>query len=182
MKDLSHGSREWQLQCYRLLAILSEINRYTFGKRQRYILLSKSVAILKPSPQQARVKALLVQAGSATRVLVFEEATLLVAELLLDATDLGDEETVDVDVVFFLEVVDVFIEDVAFVDVFCVDVVLPEDETFFVVVVDTALRSSAAAAKSGGRIEPSAHVAKTTRVRKLFILYDKLQGEDVEFH
>jgi hypothetical protein len=98
-------------------------------------LVSKSVAILKPLPQQALVKAELVQAGSATKLDMAE------VELELELTvDGGTEELEDLVVVpeltedeveeTFVEVLLVFDVDVDFllveVEVLLVDVLVLE--------------------------------------------------------
>jgi hypothetical protein len=83
-------------------------------------LVSKSVAILKPLPQQALVKAELVQAGSATKLDMAE------VELELELTvDGGTEELEDLVVVPELtddEVEEAFVDEVeeAFVEVLLV--------------------------------------------------------------
>jgi hypothetical protein len=99
-------------------------------------LVSKSVAILKPLPQQALVKAELVQAGSATKLDMAD------VELELELTvDGGTEELEDLVVVpeltedeveeAFVEVEEAFVEVLLVFDV-DVDVLLVEVEVLLV--------------------------------------------------
>lgn len=123
-------------------------------------LVSKSVAMLYPSLQHERVKAELVQAASATSLVVESE----------DEVDELVEELIEA---FMLEVdvllVDVVLEDVVLVDVVLVDVVLVDVVLVDVVFVDVVLVAFVTARPSSaasGIAEPRTHAARVERVKR----------------